>query len=803
MSQSLLINSPPGQWEKRVVHYETAEPAEVYIHIALYGNPCTVWVDEVEITAEPFRPERPRTDFEDAVTDAQLREILAAREPLSGTVEVRDGRSELLVNGRPVPPVIYKGEPYHTESDFKRFGEAGVPLGTVSVRLGHGRGHPGVWQGRDRYDFSIADEAIYKALRRNPNVMLMICISFYPYTAWGDENPDECWTNAAGLKAYGSWGNLDGFTDDLESLPPTAHERWWYPSYHSPRWQADSAAAAAALVEYLQAQDYWKAIVGFHIGGGHDGQFQVLPYADYTTAAEAGFRQWCRERYEQPANAAARWQLPLTSFDDIRIADFGETTMEMEGDPPYLPPGPLLDYREFVEDRTWTLRDIYAGVLKEAAGKPVFTTAYGNPPDYDFSPFLRTENIDATVSMSYYPYRQAGYASAYRNPRSFPLHGKLFIQELDVRSWVGTLYNDEVYQMWIGAGLDEASWRNIHRKLVGVSLADETGYWYYDMNHYYDALEIMEEIGRVQEQTARLRALPPAAFRPDVCVVRGERDLRYLNSVGSSLRSSRFYQVMALETSGVPYDMHYLSDVLEFPRLQDYRLYIFLDTRLVTDAQRTAIREKLQNNGRTLVFMHDAGYLEEDGVSLEALNELVGMTVRTDGRRERLTPVAAASESPLLAGVRPFWGLDEMLMSVMVQEGRSSFTGRSQPFWIEDSRAEPLLVYHENGRTAGALRELDNWTSVYIGVPSSLGPELLNNLARRAGAYVCSPPGQAIHMNGRFVSIHGMKSAVLPFTPPVGVQQVTEMFSGEVLGTGPGPVEIPIEAQQTVWLSLQ
>ena len=51
MSQSLLINSPADRWEKRLITYKSAKDQEIYLHIVLYGNPCSVWLDDMEFTA--------------------------------------------------------------------------------------------------------------------------------------------------------------------------------------------------------------------------------------------------------------------------------------------------------------------------------------------------------------------------------------------------------------------------------------------------------------------------------------------------------------------------------------------------------------------------------------------------------------------------------------------------------------------------------------------------------------------------------------------------------------------------------
>src|SRR5690606_16300185 len=131
-----------------------------------------------------------------------------------------------------------------------------------------------------------------------------------------------------------------------------------------------SQAALAAIAGHLKTSIYGKAVVGFFISGGQDLRFDPFFY-DYSQSSESTFRAWALEKYGTVANVAKAWNQPLTSADQIKVPHFDQ--QKMETIPPYQNPGPLLDYREFKDQGSWSLRDGYAKALKENIGKPVVT----------------------------------------------------------------------------------------------------------------------------------------------------------------------------------------------------------------------------------------------------------------------------------------------------------------------------------------------------------------------------------------------------------------------------------------------
>jgi len=800
-SQSLLINSPAGKWHPRAVTYQSKEPQKIYLHVALWGNPSTVWLDDLELTEGTQKGESYQYQFDDPYTKGQVLEALQKRPNATAKVVEKGGRMEFELNGKVQPFVIYKGmEPSARGGDQAAFGKDGVNLTVVPMQLGQSRfsyvpkDSKPLWNADGSVNFDVVDDIITRTLQRNPQANLILDIWAYPYLEWGEKNPDEIIRNAKGEKGYGIWGNIEGYTNDLTSKNTSRNKAWWYPSYQSAKWRHDSEAAFAAIANHLKTSIYGKAVVGFYISGGHDGRFATTNFYDYSQPSESTFRAWTLQKYGSIANVAKAWHQTLQTADYIKVPVFDQG--KMESGTPYVNPGQLQDYREFKEKGTWDLRDGYAKAVKEAIGKPVVALCYNAPVNKDF---LQTKYLDASGDMSYYPYRNPGYALSWLPGDGYKYHHKMMMQELDFRSWVGARY-DEVYQMWIGAGLTPETWDNMHRKMVGVSLAHDYGWWYYDMGRYFNDPVIHNMIANTLKVTQRYEAMPKSTFKPDVCVIERDYPSPYLSSSYTAADSADNYQTGMLESSGVPFESHYLDDVLNNPELQNFKVYIFRQTAFITNVQRRQIKEKLLNKNRTIVWMNDAGYISEKGQSVDAMSDLIGMKIKTAEKFARLSSIISDTDSPYTKDTLPFQGGGEMVMAVFNTTGAaSSFVARYQPFWIEDASATPLAKYHETDQTSMAVKKMPGWTSLYIAAPQALEPQLMNNIAKQAGAFVAGDAEQQLDMNGNFASLHGLKNGVYHLQLPPGKTRIVDAMTGKVLLDGGTEYTFPVQAGTTYW----
>lgn len=804
MSQSLLINSPAGQWHPRAITYQSDTAQEIYLHVVLWGNPATVWLDDLELALGTKKGQSSPINFTTPFSKEQVLEVLEKRPSASAQVVRRNGEVQFEINGEKKPFVIYKGmAPNERNGDQEAFGKDGVDITIVPVQLGQSRfayipakqqaSEKLIWEAYGKINFDVIDEVLALTLQRNPQAYLILDMWTYPYREWGAENPDDVVRNDKGEKAYGIWGNLTGYTGDLDKANTAQNKAWWYPSYQSAKWRADSGKALAAIAEHLKKSPYGKAVIGFFITGGHDGRFTPFFY-DYSPASQASFRAWVLKKYGSVEKVAAAWKQPLASAQEITVPTFDQHKMEELV--PYQTPGALLDYREFREAGSWDLRDGYAGTLKQAIGKPVVALSYNAPVNENF---LRTKHLDASGDMTYYPYRNPGYSLAWLPGDGFKYHNKMFLQELDLRSWVGARY-DEVYQMWIGAGLTPQSWDNVHRKMVGASLARGYGWWYYDMGRYFADPAIHEKIAETQKIVQRYNAMPADTFKAQVCIVNRSYPNPYLSSNYTAVDSADNYQQAMLESSGVPFEVHDLDDVLSRPELQDFKVYVFRQNTYISQTQRQQIKDKLLNRNRVVVWMNDAGYISEAGKSAQQMSELIGMNINTSEKYARLTAIVTDEKSPWTKGTLPYQGTAEMVLAVFnTNGGVNSFAARYQPFWVDDASATVLAKYRETGQTAIAVKKQTNWTSLYLAAPQALEPQLLNNIARQAGAFIGGDAGQQLHMNGNFASLHGLQNGSFILHLPPGKSRVLDAVTGKVLASGKQDYTFTVEAQKTYW----
>jgi len=798
VSQSILVNSAPGRWNRRAVTYTAKADGQVTPMIVLWGNPCNAWVRDLFMTdAKESIVGNPGPAFLSPFEQAEVLARLEQRPNSTASVETQNERTVLMVDGQPTLPTFYKVSPYTNEQgDEYAFGKDDVNLVTVPAKLGQNNDRPGAWSGPGQVDVKIIEEEIARALCRNPDARIILEWTIYPYLGWGDAHPQECWRNREGQRGYGFWGNLEGFADELPATVGGKRQMWWYPSYQSATWEREAGEAMAQVVEKLKQGPWWKAVVGAFIDGGHDGQFITGHVFDYSEPTRNGFRQWCKARYDGIGHLNRVWRTSLASFDAIDVPTLGEMGDSPEAVAPYvLPQGPLADYRRYLHTSSWAHRDAFAKVFKEHASKPVIALTYcGNNPLHYSQHLMSLKHLDGTGAMSYYPWRNPGYPAGFMLPDTAKMHGKLLFQELDLRSWVGSIHAG-VYAGFIGAGLTPEDWDNTYRKLIGMCIVKGHGWWWYDMNRFFNDPAIHASIARGQE-IAKVAAERPSKFRPDVALVVADDPTIAIGPFFSAVNTGGWFEAMHMECAGVPFDIHYLSDILTRPDLQQYKVYLFLHTPLLTYAERRGIDRTLKGGGRTLVWMHDAGYVADDGFNDHEMSQLIGIRVRADDRYTRLTAMTdAAAEHPLTRGLEPTNGASEQVLATMSLTGGNSFVARYQSFWIEDDQAAPLMKYLETGKVAAGVRRFKDWTSIYLAAPNSLSGAMLNNIARQAGAFVAAEPGQALYYSDTFASVHGIRNGPWRLHAP---GNATDAMTGESLGRG--EITLEMRAGETRWL---
>jgi hypothetical protein len=215
--------------------------------------------------------------------------------------------------------------------------------------------------------------------------------------------------------------------------------------------------------------------------------------------------------------------------------------------------------------------------------------------------------------------------------------------------------------------------------------------------------------------------------------------------------------------------------------LPDYKLYIFLNTFRVNDAQRRAVR-RLRRDGRVLFFHHAAGLIDDDApspTSVDNMADLIGMdfkeiparrptVVMTNDRDHPLvnalpvghtfgqfprylrTSLGGGTEEdprvPPIFPVSPIFAVDDAEAETL---GYYLFDEFPEP--IATSRRGPRPARRDDSQAIGfAAKHGRDWTSIYAGVVA-MTSEFLRGLARYAGAHIYLDTDDTLYANKRMI----------------------------------------------------
>ncbi|NLY01274.1 MAG: hypothetical protein GXY83_34725 [Rhodopirellula sp.] len=795
--QRIAIRCRPEEWSTRSTVF-TARPGAAFLDIVLVvnGNPCTIYFDDLYF-GSPIASTytAPRLTAEKLHSEEEVYARLAQREDATATVRTIDGQPTLLINGEPTPPMLHLMTFWRPTTSYNGdFGRADMHIHVCPIvfspYLADGT-H--LWKAKGEYDFAKADEVLMYALRADPDGYLVpdiVMLGLYP--GWGDQHQGEVCQDIEGNRAIGKSVHNTRYGAALADA-----KEFWCPSLYSQAFRDDGSQLVRDYIAHLKQTPLWKAVVGFTITGGDDGQFSSYRRSgpdhepDYSPAARRDFGRLLRERYGDDAALRAAWHDPEVTFDTVSLPSpeerraAGQTFRDPATDTR------IADYARFLSEGTCDTVRAFAGAAKDAAGKPVFTTTYWGAHvmgtslnHFGSRRLMSTPEIDIIhAPAGYGPWRRLGQSGCnHTTPGSLRLHNKICLQELDLRTFTHG-YRDEAWRMFIAWAENLDEFVAINRREMGLMMACGMGCWYYDMSGgWFHDEGIMQDIAGIHAGY-RAGLANVTDWHPDMAVFADEESSHWLaEGMRQVIFSSLNTQRAALNTSGVPYD-RYITDDLTHPDMGDYKIYVFLNAYRLTDAHVAAI-DGLKRDGKTLVFMYAPGYVADDGLSIERTSRLVGMRLACSQVATAMAGEAMPVEHPLGDGLLPVQG-----------------SSHAAKFWVDDTEAVVLGRYIDGGEASLAARDFGAWRSVYVAIPGSLGPDLLHNIARWSDAYVASVPGDSIYTNGHLLCVHGVMGGRKQIALPHRATVMNEL-TGEVMAREATSITVDVPLQRTLWLRL-
>jgi hypothetical protein len=795
MSQTFFRALPPGKWARRIMHQKFKTAENVHLNILLTGNPATIYLDKLNFSEPQYsryqatlRKEIPYPYSKEEA----LKQLSQRKEEIYQITQ--DG---LLCNGKKVLPQLYKPEHYFMDMPFNRyndFNKAKISLQHRPLPLSRMKSDPGVVKAPGKYDYKLIDKALEHTLRSNPQARIVIQYEINePYPNWGKDYPNEVWKDAKNNFAYGTWSNITGFTPALEKVRLSGDSRsfnpWLYPSYASKYYQEIHCQSLRDITKYIMSSPYAKAVVGFMVSGGHDFQFQAAR-PDFSQPSKEAFRTWLKKYYKNDITKLnTDLKTSYQNFSEIPIP--GHQRYEKDINIP-LGTDLFTRYAEFQNELSWYVKHLFANTIRKTVKKPIFVISYGNPPHFFEEKACEEVNgVDSIIVQGAYGQRLPGYPVGWRPANTYNLHGKIFCLECDLRTWTYP-ERGEMYDHWVGVALTPEMWRSTNRKYVGMALANNSAWHYLSMNRYFDDPEVMKEISKTTRAAQKVLVAPDITLPNEVCIVRSEKgNFQYRASQSVLMeRPNNPLQFMQLETSGVPYAMHSLQDLVRYPQLQKYKMYVFLHTYIMTKEEEKVI-DSLKKSGNTLVFVYASGYSR------------TGFEYLTKPQYSRGEGILETT-NPLTKNLRSFTSMGELFTRAIRLHGETIEYARYQKFQLGNVKKHEILGKYKDGSISAAIKNENGCRIIVLAEPFSLTAEFLNRLATTSGIYTYSNAGKiAAFTNGKFMSLHAICNENVIITLPKEVNKVVDLLNNKNNPNIPiknGKITLPLTAGQSKWL---
>lgn len=663
----------------------------------------------------------------------------------------QNGVSTLLADGKPIDSLAFKSfRP--TKNNVSDFYNAGVRIfhvycsGLLSALKMPYSSYGETWFGDGVYDFKPLDDQIEMFLANAPDAYLFINLHLDVRAWWQAENP----------------GRPNSFTH-LSQI--AADEKW----------RADTAAYLQAAVRHVE-EKYDDHVLGYFLLGGTTTEW----FSDYDYEAShpiklAAFRAYMNDdRITIPEKE--RLEKPETQF----FLDPNEDAV-------------VIAYRQFHADLIADLVLYYCHAAQEvlAHKKPVgvffgYILELTGPRIWNaghlaIDKVYRSKDVDLIATPSSYQFRSYDDASALMLlSDTLEMNNILYFDSFDHMTFLAPDLPNNPRRLSTDADTQEAlnlltRMRNgneqldsrektIHamRREFMQRLARRTGMWWFDMleGWFFDD-GLMDE---VRQNTERSRALlqKERHSNSEIAVFVSCESLYYVNKCARVNTEVICNQRDGLARMGAPYDLYSLNDVTRVD-MSRYKLVIFLDAFSLTPAQRDCINRTVKRDGRSVLFVGPADYIDENGVSLARTSALAEMNIALLPNGENKVHAFDSSY-----GYARIYDLTP---------------------YVDDPTATCLGRFAASRMCALARKERPDCT-VYFSALGNLNDTVLRQIARTAGVHIYTENGVPVFANSGIAGVYNTRNEFTVLTLPKD-GTFTELFSGKTYRTDHKKVVLP------------
>ena len=586
----------------------------------------------------------------------------------------------------------------------REFRQTGVKLYSTPLDSG--------WVKPDTYDYTRVDYTLKRFFEAVPDGYLLPRIGVDVPVEWCCQNPEEVFLYVAGkgltrdevrervatakheCPFYDLPDDHPGIKElramRYEELAPGAQLR--LQSLSSTVWMRDAAEALRRLIEHIESSPYADRIAGYHVGFGNTGEclqwfkyfsdpYHYVDFGDYGISHLRRFYDYGIKKYGSREALGAAWGQPDITRDTVDLPTPAERYGGAKSIQSFFRGDPkdtvCTDMDEFLSQNVVDAIEVLAAAAKEKTKKPVgfFYGYFAASWEAQYFGHLQVEriwrnpNVDFFCAPTAYHFRGVGEPSLDMTPTQSVNRKKLWIEELDARTYLVDLARADARVENLNT--DMAQTRHVLWRHLCKNLAHGSGFWWMDLGGgWYDAPDIMAEIDLLKKAHDTLKEGDHTS-EADVLFLVDTKGMEHVRmNRNYTLRFIRDTVRMA-RSAGVQSDLYHICDLPALD-LSRYRLVVFILNYTLTPEQLAAIPFAKDT---TLMFNFTTGILQDGKPSLESVKALTGF--------ELVDSYDEAMDCPLCRIV----GEDSSLLATKTVGGRRHVLNANEKLTPDDFRA--------------------------------------------------------------------------------------------------------------------
>jgi hypothetical protein len=243
----------------------------------------------------------------------------------------------------------------------------------------------------------------------------------------------------------------------------------------------------------------------------------------------------------------------------------------------------------------------------------------------------------------------------------------------------------------------------------------------------------------IRSQIDFYRSLPekPQGTTPvEVCFVSDAESAFYAqNNKGDGIHQLLINDLFRrVNEAGFAYRHVLLPDILEKGLIPPHKLYVITNLLTLRKEQRKQLWERFISENATVIWLYGPGiFYPDNGPSTQNISSLLGL--KFEQINEKLSP-----EIKMLDGnnsIKP----------------TNSRTINSAPWFLPVSGFEKVIARTNDGKPAIVEWKKDALTNYFSAVPN-LSPEMLREIASKAGVEIFCRTGDPVHVGNDFIVLH-------------------------------------------------